>query len=99
MDGRSIELARQEHPEFRSVLIELDQAGIRVSAQDFGPSTRIMGSDDGEFEFWVDVPAEALKHLAAMLIRDRFGGSLEAVSEFRRFCQENQVPHKFMIWS
>jgi len=99
MSQGSIELARQEALGFRSVLIELDRPGIRVSAQDCGSSTKIVGSDDGELEFWVDVPTEALQRLAAILIRDRFSGSLEAVSEFRRFCEDNEIPHHFMIWS
>ena len=99
MDERSIELARQTGSESRSVLIELRDAGIRVSAQDFGPATQLMGSDDGELEFWVDVPAESLQRLCAMLLRDRFHGHLQAVSEFRSYCEENGIRHKFMIWS
>lgn len=95
----SIQIAREERPEFRSVMIEFRNNGIRVSAQDFGPSTRLMGSDDGELEFWVDVPSGALQHLCAMLLRDRYHGHIDAVSQFRAYCEENSIQHEFMIWS
>lgn len=100
MPQRAIELARDTLPTSRSVMIEFHQnGGIRLSAQDLGPATQIMGSDDGELEFWVDVRPEDLQHLCAMLLRDRFKGQTEAVSEFRRYCEENEIAHKFMIWS
>jgi hypothetical protein len=99
MDQPSIEIAREERPEFRSVMIEFRGAGIRLSAQDFGPSTRMMGSDGGELEFWVDIPPQALQRLCAIMIRDRYNGEIEAVSEFRAYCEENEIKHEFMIWS
>lgn len=99
MDKPSIEIAREEGPEFRSIMVELRGTGVRLSAQDFGSSTHIMGSDDGELEFWVDVPPEALQLLCAMLLRDKYGGNIEAVSEFRAYCQAHDIQHKFIIWS
>lgn len=100
MAERAIELARDALPTSRSVMIEFhDNGGIRLSAQDLGPGTELMGSDDGELEFWVDVPPEGLQRLCAMLLRDRFRGRIEAVSEFRTYCEKNEIAHKFMIWS
>jgi hypothetical protein len=100
MAQRAIELARDTLPTSRSVLIEFhDTGGLRVSAQDIGPATALMGSDDGELEFWVDVPKEGLQQLSAMLLKERYSGHIEAVSEFRAYCEENNIAHEFMIWS
>jgi len=94
----SFEIARQEGSDFRSVLVELHVDGsLRVSGQDLGPGTRLV-SDDGEYEFWVDVAREAVQKLAAVLIRDRFQGDLDAVSKFEDVCIASGVPHRFWTW-
>ena len=100
MAEKAIELTRDTLPTSRSVMIEFpDNQALRLSGQDLGPATQLMGSDDGELEFWVDVPQEGMQRLAAMLLRDRYSGRIEAVSEFRDYCEQNAIPHKFMIWS
>jgi hypothetical protein len=93
----SIELARQEGTDFRSVLIEFREGGLRVSAQDLGPKAQLM-SDDGEYEFWVDVPPEALQKLAATLIQKRFQGDLGAVRNFMKLCETEGITHQYWSW-
>ena len=92
-----IELAREEGTDFRSVLIEFREGGLRVSAQDLGPKAQLM-SDDGEYEFWVDVPPEALQKLAATLIQKLFQGDLGAVRNFMKLCETEGITHQYWSW-
>ena len=59
-----IEIARKDGVEFRSVRLRLeDDGGIKMDAQDIGPTvTRAWGSDD--YEFWVRVPPASVSKLA-----------------------------------
>ena len=72
-----IEIARKDGVEFRSVRLRLeDDGGIKMDAQDIGPTvTRTWGSDD--YEFWVRVPPAAVSKLALELLREK--GQLDAV--------------------
>src|SRR6516225_9352568 len=71
-----IEIARQDGVEFRSVYLRLeDDGGIKMDAQDIGPTvTRTWGDDD--YEFWVRVPPASLPKLAFELLREKFLGQL-----------------------
>jgi hypothetical protein len=95
---RSYEVARQNGRESRSILIEFPTAGtIRLSGQDMGPSVQAATGDD-DYEFWVDVESSALPHLATELLLEKYGGNLQAVSEFRAFCEGKQIPHEYMTF-
>ena len=69
------------------------------NARDAGPGVQqFWQSGEDEYEFWVDVPAKALRTLIFALLKDKYEGNLEAVKELRSFCEENNVAHKFMQW-
>ena len=72
------EIAREDGVEFRSVRLRLeDDGGIKMNAQDIGPTvTRTWGSND--YEFWVRVPPAAVSELALELLREK--GQLDAVT-------------------
>jgi len=98
MTSHTIEIARQEGAEFRSVRLALEDDGaIKMEAQDIGPSvTRIWGDDD--YEFWVRVPPASVSKLAFELLREKFSGQLGAVDAFRGWCKAHGVQHEFDSW-
>ena len=77
MDTHATEITRQDGVEFRSVYLRLeDDGGIKMDAQDIGPTvTEFWGHDD--YEFWVRVPPAAVSKLAHELLREK--GQLDAV--------------------
>ncbi|HEY1633092.1 MAG TPA: hypothetical protein VGF56_17385 [Rhizomicrobium sp.] len=94
----SIELARDDGPEFRSVRLALEESGaLLMDAQDMGPNVR-KTFDEGDYEFWVRVGREGLSKLAFELLKDRFAGRIDAVDELRRYCQERGIAHEFDSW-
>jgi hypothetical protein len=98
MASETIEIARQEGVEFRSVRLTLEDDGaIKMDAQDMGPSvSQIWGDDD--YEFWVYVAPATVAKLAFELLREKFAGQLGAVSAFRDWCTAHGVEHKFDSW-
>lgn len=98
MAGHTIEIARQEGVEFRSVRLTLEDDGaIKMDAQDMGPTvTQVWG--DSDYEFWVDVAPAALPKLAFELLREKFAGQLGAVTAFRDWCTAHGVEHEFDSW-
>ena len=72
----SIELARDDGVEFRSLRLGIRPGGaIVLDAQDVGSNVRRTW-DDGDYEFGVRVPAPALSKLAFELLKDRFTGAI-----------------------
>jgi hypothetical protein len=98
MASHTIEIARQEGTEFRSVRLTLEDDGaIKIDAQDIGPNvTRIWGDDD--YEFCVRVAPAALPTLAFELLREKFAGQLGAVDAFRDWCKTHGVEYEFDSW-
>jgi hypothetical protein len=98
MASQEIEIARQEGTEFRAVRLALeDDGGIKIDAQDIGPTvTEIWGDDD--YEFWVRVPSASVSKLAFELLREKFTGQLGAVGAFRNWCKTHGVQHEFDSW-
>jgi hypothetical protein len=90
------EIAREDGVEFRSVGLHLeDDGGIKMDAQDIGPTvTRTWGHDD--YEFWVRVPSAS--KLALELLREKFSGQLGAVDAFRSWCKAHGVEYEFEAW-
>jgi hypothetical protein len=97
--SREFYLARQDGIESRSVLLSVTPAGVRVGANDQGPAALQIGAHDGEYEFWVDVPNKGIPTLVFALLKEKYSGNLEAVDQFRAFCADNDIPHKFWTWT
>ena len=95
MPTDEVELARQEGLEFRSVQLQLQaDGGIRLHAYDKGATaTLTFGRED--YEFWVTIPASAVAQLAFVLMKERFDGRLQAVTEFRDFCKSHEIVNEF----
>lgn len=90
-----LELARRDEVEFRSVRLELQADGaLRLHAYDVGaPSPAADGRE--QYELWVTVPAAETAKLAFLLLKERYTGRLQAVTEFRDFCKANEVMNEF----
>jgi hypothetical protein len=97
MPSDDTEIARQQGTEFRSVHLERQADGaIRMHAYDKGPAAeRFSGRD--EYEFWVTVPEAEVAKLALVLLREKFGGRLQAVTEFRDFCKQHEIANAFDV--
>ena len=99
MSTTEIELASIEGPESRTVQLQLQaDGGVRLHAYDRGATARLTFGRD-EYEFWVTVPPEAVARLAFELLRDKFTGRTQAVTEFRDFCKSREIVNKFDTWS
>ena len=46
----------------------------------------------------MEVPPLAAARLAFELLRDKYAGNLNGVSEFGKFCEEHGIVHKFESW-
>lgn len=97
MDEKGYEFYRQEGKGFRSLRVDCDGTGLRISGQDLGEYVRQFFGKD-EYEFWVDVPREAVADLAMALIRHHYAGREKAVDEIRDLCEKYGVEHKFQTW-
>jgi hypothetical protein len=99
MASDDIEIARQEGSEFRSVRLQVQADGaIRMHAYDKGATAKLTFGHD-EYEFWVTVPPAEVAKLAAVLLRDKFGGRLQAVTELRDFCRQHEIVNEFETWT
>lgn len=99
MANHTIEIARQEGTEFRSVRLTMQADGTMVmDAQDIGPKvTEVWG--DGDYEFWVRVEPAALPKLAFDLLHEKFAGQLSAVTAFRDWCKAHGIEQEFGSWA
>lgn len=99
MPAEDTEIARQDGPEFRSVRLQLQADGaLRMHAYDKGPTATLTFGRD-EYEFWVTVPPAEVAKLALELLREKFGGRLQAVTEFRDFCKRHEIVNEFGTWT
>lgn len=95
MPANEVELVRRDHAAFRSVRLQLQADGsLRLHTYDVGAASP---SADGreQYEMWVTVPSHEVATLAFQLLRDRFAGRLQAVTEFRDFCKRNEIVNEF----
>lgn len=100
-NSHTIEIARREGTEFRSVSLTLDADGvIKMDTQDIGPDgAGIWGeNEDNEYEFWVRVESAAVPKLAFKLLHEKFAGQLGAVDAFWDWCKTQGVEHEFGNW-
>ena len=99
MSATEVQLAAVEGAESRTVQLQLQADGaLRLHAYDRGATARLTFGRD-EYEFWVTVPPDAVARLAFELLRDKFTGRLQAVTEFRDFCKSREIVNKFDTWS
>ncbi len=99
MANDDVEIARQEGAEFRSVRLQLQaDGGVRLHAFDKGATAKLTFDRD-EYEFWVTIPPQAVGRLAYELLKERFGGRLQAVTELRDFCKKNEIVNEFGTWT
>jgi hypothetical protein len=95
----SAELYRKEGAEFRSVRLTVKPDGsVLLDAQDMGKSVEEIWGDT-DYEFWVDVPATAIRKLVFALLRDRYAGRSGAVDEFNKFCKTEGIDHEWGNWA
>jgi hypothetical protein len=92
-------LASQDGGETRSVLLTVTPSQVHIGATDQGPAALHIWGRDGEYEFWVDVEVKAFPALVFALLKEKYEGNGEAVDQFRAFCTDNNIPHKFWTWS
>jgi hypothetical protein len=95
----SAELYRKEGAEFRSVRLTVKPDGsVLLDAQDMGKSVEEIWGDT-DYEFWVDVPATAIRKLVFALLRDRYAARSGAVDEFNKFCKTEGIDHEWGNWA
>jgi hypothetical protein len=95
----STELYRQDGDPFRSVRLSVAADGsVRLDAQDMGKRVEEVW-DDSDYEFWVDVPAAALRKLVFALLREKYAGRSGAVDEFDAFCKQADIEHEWDSWA
>ena len=93
------ELFRQEGDQFRAVDLTVNAGGsVKLYAQDMGVDVKEIWGDD-EYEFWVDVPARELHKLVFALLREKYSGRSQAVTEFKEFCGKEEIKHEFQSWT
>ena len=99
MSATEVELAAVDGAETRTVRLQLQADGaLRLHAYDKGATARLTFDRD-EYEFWVTIPPDAVARLAFELLREKFAGRLQAVTEFRDFCKEREIVNTFDTWS
>ena len=97
--AQSLELARQEGENFRSVILaSTEEGGLDVSAQDMGPTVRAL-HDDGDYEFGIRIAPEHLAAFAFALVREHYQGDLDAVAKLRAIADRDGLPTNFWTWS
>ena len=95
MAVNDVELARRDGAAFRSVRLQLQADGsLRLHTYDMGYTSPTADGRE-QNEFWVTVPAHEIAKLAFLLMKERFVGRLQAVTEFRDFCKGNEVVNEF----
>ena len=96
----SIEIAQQKKAG-TDIFIRVslrDDGGVRFEGQDIGDSVKeILGDDD--YEYWVDVPASETGRVLLLLLKEKYNGNIQAVTDFRSFCESNGIPHQFSTWT
>jgi hypothetical protein len=95
MPANDVELARRDGAEFRSVRLQLQADGsLRLHTYDMGPTSPAADGRE-QSEFWVTVPPDEVGKLAFLLMKERFAGRLQAVTEFRDFCKSSEIVNAF----
>ncbi|HEY6632651.1 MAG TPA: hypothetical protein VIZ90_14445 [Rhizobiaceae bacterium] len=88
----------QDDVEYRRVSLRVSSEGVRMFAHDMGPKVEACWGDF-DHEFWVELPTEALAHLAFALLRDKYSNEEDAVGNFLEFCAANGIEHNVHSWA
>jgi hypothetical protein len=89
------QIYRKEGDPFRAIDLSVDADGaVRLEAQDMGTAVREVWGDS-DYEFWVDVPAAALRKLVFALLCEKYSGRDGAVDEFAAFCKQQNIEHEW----
>jgi hypothetical protein len=93
MAANDVEFARRDGAEFRPSSFNSRRTEACGHTHDMGPQfPRRTGEQN---EFWVTVPPHEVGKPAFLLMKERFAGRLQAVTEFRDFCKGNEVLNEF----
>src|SRR5665213_3536827 len=91
----SSQIYRKEGDPFRTIRLSVNADGsAHLDAQDMGTSVQEVWGDS-DYEFWVDVPATALRKLVFALLREKYVGRDGAVDEFAAFCKREDIQHEW----
>ncbi len=93
MAGRpelDIELARQPHPNFRSVRLRLADDKIDLDAQDMGPVVKEIWGDS-DYEFGVRIASKDFGALAFALIVEHYQDDPDAVDKIHKILVKNGI--------
>lgn len=99
MNLRETQLASEtDGVESRKVTLMLQRDGsIQIGTIDVGPmALRTWGDDD--YEFWVNVPPDAVGALAFELLREILKGKLDATDWLTKFCNTNGISQEWGSW-
>jgi hypothetical protein len=97
-DRPSVTLYSQEGATFRHVSARIDSnGGLLVESNDVGAAPEaLMGASS--YEYWVEVPAAHKDALLLALIAEKFGGRERALEDFRDWCRERSLEHRWVVW-
>lgn len=74
-----------------------DDGSIIVFFYDVGTAAQeTFGRDD--YEKWMKIPADVTGRLAFKLLSERFAGSIHALSEIEKYCQESGISPEVGGW-
>lgn len=96
----SVKIARREEPGITiSIHARLNSDGsLRLEGGDIGERVKELWGDD-DYEYWVDVPASEVGRLLLLLLKEKYDGDLQAVSNFKTLCESNAIAHSFFSWA
>lgn len=98
MTTDSIQIAKENGTEYRSVRLSIDDGGLRIQSHDMGPDVeRFWRSDD--YEYWVKIKPENFTTLLKALLTEKYHGNFDAVEDFHDFCKANEIPCEWDSWT
>ena len=96
--AESLELARQEGEDYRSVILERTAEGVLdLSARDKGPAVREFWGDE-DYEFGIRIAPADLPAFAFALVREHYRGDLDAVARLRALAEAEGIETNFWSW-
>jgi len=74
-----------------------DKGSVVLSGQDLGKAPEEFWGDS-DYEYWIVVEQQHKDHLLLSLIKDKFGGSAQAFSNFQDYLTKEGIPYDFDSW-
>lgn len=97
MTTDSIEIAKEDGKNYRSVRLRVSDSGLRIDAHDMGPNVEGVWSSD-DYEFWVNVKPSDFPALLKALLLEKYRGNMGAVDAFHEFCKTHEIPCEWESW-